>query len=190
MAVPAFFWTGITGSFFHSTISVAVKDPEKIRKMIGRVEQIDFPEFDIRDIDAKIDTGAYTSAVHCHAVSCFVDEQTGTEMVSFRLLDPSHPAYNNREIVLPVKARRKIRNSFGQVQKRIIVETKMRIFGKLYRLELSLADRSKQEYPVLLGRKALYKRFIVDVSQKNLSSKARKKAESDSPSTHDPSRNS
>jgi len=136
---------------------------------IGRVEKIDFPDFNIVEIDAKVDTGAYTSAMHCHDVTTFMDE--GVEMVSFKLLDPSHPSYNHKEIVLPVKARRRIKNSFGQVQRRIIIQTRMRIYQKLYKIELSLADRSKQEFPVLLGRKALYKRFVVDVSKKNLSYK-------------------
>lgn len=140
----------------------------KIKKprTIGRVEKIDFPDFNLFEIDAKVDTGAYTSAIHCHDIVSFKEDEQ--EMVSFKLLDPSHPAYNHKEIKLPVKARRNIKNSFGQVQKRIIVQARMRIYDKTYKVELSLADRSKLEYPVLLGRKALYNRFIVDVSQKNM----------------------
>lgn len=142
---------------------------ERIKPVIGRVEKIDFPELGIYEIDCKTDTGAYTSSIHCHNIETF--RNGDTEMVRFRLLDPSHPAYNHKEFVLPVKSRRKIKSSFGAIQKRIIIQTKMLIFGKLYVIELSLADRSRMTYPVLMGRKALNKRFLVDVSAKNLSYK-------------------
>ena len=37
----------------------------KAPKIIGRREFISFPELGIENVDAKIDTGAYTCAVHC-----------------------------------------------------------------------------------------------------------------------------
>ncbi len=138
-----------------------------MKKVIGRTEKIDFPDFGMTGLDAKVDTGAYTSAIHCHDVKRFTEGTS--EMVSFRLLDPSHPDYNHLKMTLPVKKVKRIRNSFGNVQKRIIVETRISIHGKTYKTDLSLADRSRQNYPVLLGRKAIYKRFVVDVSEKNLS---------------------
>ncbi|MCH8567640.1 MAG: RimK/LysX family protein [Balneolales bacterium] len=136
------------------------------KRVIGRVESIGFPEFGITEIDAKIDTGAYTSAIHCHEVKAFMKDDE--EWVRFKLLDPHHPAFNHKEFTMPVFARKRIKNSFGQTQKRIIVQTKMLIFGKKYKIELSLADRSKLEFPVLLGRKAIRNRFVVDVSLKNV----------------------
>ncbi|AXJ01133.1 hypothetical protein CYPRO_1883 [Cyclonatronum proteinivorum] len=139
--------------------------------MIGRVEKVDFPDLDLYDIDCKTDTGAYTSSIHCHDITTYRLDETGEEVVRFFLLDPSHPSFNHREFVLPVKTRRKVKNSFGESQKRIIIQTKMMLFSKVYVVELSLADRSRMNYPVLLGRKAINKRFLVDVSQKNLSHK-------------------
>lgn len=144
---------------------------ERQKPVIGRVEKFNFPELGIFEIDCKIDTGAYTSSIHCHDIEPFWDGDQ--EMVRFRLLDPSHPAYNHKEFVLPVKTRRKVKSSFGNTQKRIIIQTKMQIFEKRYTIELSLADRSRMSYPVLLGRKALTKRFLVDVSKKNLSQKSK-----------------
>ncbi|MCC5933105.1 MAG: RimK/LysX family protein [Candidatus Cyclonatronum sp.] len=144
---------------------------ERDKAVIGRIEKIDFPELGIEEIDCKIDTGAYTSSIHCHDIEPFT--QDGREMVRFRLLDPTHPAFNHKEIVMPVKTRRKVKSSFGNTQKRIIIQTKMLIFGKLYVTELSLADRSKMTFPVLMGRKAISKRFLVDVSKTNLSHKSK-----------------
>lgn len=36
-----------------------------MKKIIGRTDLIDFPELDLWNIGAKIDSGAYTSAIHC-----------------------------------------------------------------------------------------------------------------------------
>ncbi len=140
---------------------------EKEKSIIGRKDKIDFPKLGLYDVEAKIDTGAYTSAIHCHDIRVKVKD--GRKVVYFNLLDPSHPSYNEKEFRLPVYAKKRIKNSFGQVEERYIVKTKILLFGKSYDLELSLSDRSKMECPVLLGRKLLNKTFVVDVSKVNLS---------------------
>ena len=138
-------------------------------KVIGRKDRVDFPRLRLYGIDAKIDTGAYTSAIHCHNIKLI--DKDGEEKVRFNLLDSSRPSYNNKKFTLQVYGRRKIKNSFGQVEQRYIVKTKILLFGELFDIELSLTDRSKMEYPVLLGRKVLRNRFLVNVAQTNLSYK-------------------
>ncbi|MDC1067636.1 RimK/LysX family protein [Candidatus Kapabacteria bacterium] len=49
------------------------------------------------------------------------------------------------------------------------IKSKIRIFNKVFPIYFSLADRSKMTYKILLGRKILNKKFLVDVSQKDLS---------------------
>lgn len=140
------------------------------KQVIGRREKIDFPELDLYHIDAKVDTGAYTSALHCHDIS--IHKHTDGKTVQFYLLDPTHSNYNHRKIELPVFDERRIKNSFGQVQKRVIIKTRVSMFGKNFPIELSLTDRSKMEYPILLGRKFIKSRFIVDISKVNVSYKS------------------
>ena len=135
--------------------------------IIGRKDKADFPELGLYDIDAKVDTGAYTSAIHCHDIMK-VDE-VGSRKVRFRLLDPSRPSYNNMELIHSIYAKREIKNSFGQVEERYIIKTKLLLFDELFDIELSLTDRSRMVYPVLLGRKLLFNHFIVDVTQTDLS---------------------
>ena len=135
--------------------------------IIGRKDRVDFPELGLYDIDAKVDTGAYTSAIHCHDIM-EVDE-VGVSKVRFRLLDPSRPSYNNMELIQSIYAKREIKNSFGQVEERYIIKTKVLLFDRLFDIELSLTDRSRMLYPVLLGRKLLFNHFIVDVRQTDLS---------------------
>ncbi len=141
--------------------------PKSSMIIIGRKDKADFPELGLYDIDAKVDTGAYTSAIHCHDIM-EVDE-VGVSKVRFRLFDPSRPSYNNMELIHSIHAKREIKNSFGQVEERYIIKTKVLLFDELFDIELSLTDRSKMMYPVLIGRKLLSNHFIVDVTQTDLS---------------------
>lgn len=142
---------------------------KKTRRIIGRKDLVDLPGLQLEGIDAKIDTGAYTSALHVKKIKPL--EKDGKPYVRFRLDHPHHPAFNNKEFVLPVFAHKPIKNSSGTAELRFIVRTPIILFGKKYMTEFSLADRSKMECPVLLGRKLLYRKFLVDVTQKNLSFK-------------------
>ena len=58
---------------------------ENEKLIIGRRELIDFPELSLFGIEAKIDTGAYTSVLHCHDIR----EEDG--VLYNYILDPSHP---------------------------------------------------------------------------------------------------
>lgn len=135
-------------------------------KTIGRLESIDFPEWELFDIDAKIDTGAYTSSLHCHHIKPF--ERHGREFVKFNLLDPSHETYNDKLFELPIHRRKVVKSSNGSTEERFVIKTKVKLFDKLLTAELSLTDRSEMRYPVLVGRKLINGRFLVDVSQKYL----------------------
>jgi hypothetical protein len=141
--------------------------------VIGRKDLVDLPGLQLEEIDAKIDTGAYTSSLHVKKIKAM--EREGKPWVRFKLDHPHHPAFNNKEFILPVFAHKNIKNSFGQTELRYIIRTQILLFGKKYYTEFSLTDRSKMECPVLLGRKLLYRKFLVDVSQKNLSFKYKQK---------------
>jgi hypothetical protein len=143
----------------------------KAKKIIGRREMVDFPELGVYDIDAKIDTGAYTSSIHCKDVKHFTSNEQ--EFVSFILLDNKHPQFDSDIITLPLYKVKQVKNSFGQSEERFIVKTKISFYDEYYDVELSLADRSLMDYPVLLGRKALKRRFLVDVIKVNCAKKSK-----------------
>ena len=136
---------------------------------IGRLESVDFPEWDLYDIDAKIDTGAYTSSLHCHHIKSM--KKGDKEYVSFNLLDPSHETYNDKLFELPIHRKKVVKSSNGSTEERFVVKTEIQLFEQTFRAELSLTDRSEMRYPVLIGRKLINGRFLVDVSQKYLSEK-------------------
>jgi len=45
--------------------SLALKKKKRKLRTIGRIDKADFPELNLQNIEVKIDTGAYTSAIHC-----------------------------------------------------------------------------------------------------------------------------
>lgn len=145
------------------------KQNSSVKKIIGRRDKVDFPRMRLYDIDAKIDTGAYTSSIHCHNIQ--VRDKDGEQYVTFNLLDPSHPHYNEKRFRVRLYAIRNVKSSSGRSEKRCFIKTNIRLFGESHDIELSLTDRSNMDFPVLLGRKLLSKRFIVDVTRSNLSYK-------------------
>ncbi|MEM0999121.1 MAG: RimK/LysX family protein [Bacteroidota bacterium] len=143
------------------------KRKKKTLRLIGRRDRIDIPELELIAVEAKVDTGAYTSALHVQKIRAF--KRDGVTWVRFRLRHPSNPLYSDKVHEFPVVDEKTVRNSFGKIEERYTIRTPIRLFGKSYKVEFSLTNRAKLECPVLLGRKVLYRRFVVDVSQKDLS---------------------
>lgn len=133
------------------------------RRTVGRVELASFVNWGIEGLPTKIDTGAYTSSIHCKHIV----EKDG--LLKFKLLCPNTDKYNNKLIKTRNYKTKKIRSSNGKKQVRYIVKTTILFFNKKYTVEFSLANRTEMSYPVLIGRKFLSKKFIVDVSKTNLS---------------------
>ncbi|QHL87550.1 ATP-dependent zinc protease [Nibribacter ruber] len=144
------------------------------KKIIGRREMVDFPGLELFEVEAKIDTGAFTSSIHCNNIR-EVTQADGRKAIHFELLDPSHPAYNHKAFEFNDFTLRNVKSSFGDVQERYIIRTTIVVHGQEMETEFSLSDRSDLKYPVLLGRTLLRRRFVVDVSKKNLSLKAKNK---------------
>lgn len=136
------------------------------KKVIGRLEKIDLPKLSLLDLDAKIDTGAYTSSLHCHEISLFKKEKE--QWVKFFVLDPDHPEYENRRFESLVYKIKNVKSSNGSVEERVIIK-QVAIFNRVQSsIELSLTNRSEMKYPVLIGRKFLKNKYIVDVSKQYL----------------------
>lgn len=132
-------------------------------EIIGRVEQVGLTDLEVPLIDAKTDTGAYTSSLHCHNIR--VIEEDGKQLLCFSILDPTHDDYQEREYRLEEFSQAKVRSSNGVTQTRYKIHTRVRIGRSDYRTFFTLTDRKSMRYPILLGRKLLSKRFLVDCSQ-------------------------
>lgn len=136
---------------------------------IGRVDRIDFPLLQLFDIACKVDTGAATSAIHCHRIKLV--ERDGKDFLKVWFLDPKDVLYNEKAFEFDVFAERMVKPTTGVSERRYVIETEVIIFNKLYPIELTLADRETMKYPILLGKNFLIKKFVVDVAKVNTSHK-------------------
>jgi hypothetical protein len=128
----------------------------KNMRLIGRREYVNFPQLNLNHIEAKIDTGAYTCAIHCNHIS--LKDKNGKPTLCFQLLDDT--TYHFEHFT-----RKKIKNSFGEMEERYIIKTLINIGKKKINTTISLSDRGNMRYPVLIGRKLLKGKFVVDVNQ-------------------------
>lgn len=133
--------------------------------LIGWKERIDLPEFGVRRVKAKIDTGARTTAV------CVSEYEIVGDIAILRLrLWPKQP---NRERVVRAKVLStvRVRNTSGQSQLRPVIETTLRLGTIEKVVRVTPADRRHMLCPIILGRTALGADFRVDVSRKYLCGK-------------------
>ncbi|MGF7229492.1 MAG: ATP-dependent zinc protease family protein [Candidatus Saccharibacteria bacterium] len=130
--------------------------------IIGRSESLHFMDYAMADIPAKVDTGAYRSAVHADNISVSEDGKT----LHFRLLG-GHPVCGALATEMTTEDFKVVRiaNSFGHTEERYEVKLKAKLGPKIFTATFSLADRGKKIYPILLGRKMLNNRFLVDTSE-------------------------
>lgn len=110
---------------------------------------------------AKVDTGAYQSAMHVTNVMCAADAD-GREYVEY-VMPTVDRAVRTYEFWRAV-----IKSSNGEEQERYVVPMRFVIQGTTYDTRVSLADRSTQKYPLLLGRKLLRGNFLVNVEYTEL----------------------
>ena len=129
------------------------------KKIIGRKERITILDLELYNLDAKVDTGADSNALHCDNIDL---SQEG--YVSFSLLDKVHESYNDKRFTLPLYKLKKVRSSNGEIQVRPSIRVDVVFFGKQYKTVISLTNRSDMLYPMLIGRKFLNGKFLVDVS--------------------------
>ena len=127
--------------------------------VIGRKTIIQLPQLGGVNVRAKIDTGAFRTAVHCESWS--LKEVDGKEVLEVTILwESGNPVVLNFDKF----QKRIIKNSFGQTEERYCVRTLILIHKKKIQSEISFSNRSGMRYPVLLGRKTIGKKFLVDVS--------------------------
>lgn len=142
--------------------------------ILGRADKVDFKELGLKNIKVKMDTGAYTSSIHCSKIH--VTDVNGVPVIEFQLLDESFPKPHDKVHRFQDFRIKDVKSSFGTIQSRYIIKTEVLIFGQTLPIELSLAERWEMRYPILIGRSFLNKQFIVDTSKINMSYKAKKKA--------------
>jgi hypothetical protein len=127
-------------------------------KILGGFELVQFPELGVEKAIAKIDTGAYSGALHATNIEEKVNADGVKELMYYPL--------GKKELAVSTTEykRKSIRSSNGQLEKRFIITTTVCIKGKARKISISLSDRSSMMKEVLIGRQFLRRyHFFVDV---------------------------
>lgn len=128
-------------------------------KLFGMCEYVSIPELKLYNILAKVDTGAYSGALHCSKIEEVVRESDGKKILKFT------PSYNHsHSMEIEKYARSYIRSSTGHREKRYLFDTIIVIKEVEYKVRIGLSNRSDMSYEILLGRRFLgQNNILVDV---------------------------
>jgi hypothetical protein len=136
------------------------------RHVIGWKEYVEFLDWNLRHVKAKVDTGARTSVLD--VLSYELHENAHGLTATFKVaLDARHPEVV-REITVPVLRLIVVSNSSGMREQRPLVETTLRLGSVIKRVRLTITNRAGMRFRMILGRKALENDFVVDVAGKYL----------------------
>jgi len=148
----------------------------KTKPIIGWREWVGLPDFDIKHIKVKVDTGARSSSLHVFDLHEY--EKKGDTWVSFKV----HPVQRNTVSTVDVDAKvleyRRVRSSSGKSSIRPVVITSIELLGESWPVELTLASRDKMGFRMLLGREAFRSRFLVDAGRSYYNGKPKRKKRS------------
>ena len=131
------------------------------RVTIGGFEKVSLPELKLNDVIAKVDTGAYSGAIHCTDIKIIRRGINRKRYLSFK------PAGIESLVTQTDQFRRRIvRSATGHKVKRYLICTTLEINGKTYPIEIGLSDRTDMKKQVLIGRRFLREQnILVDVSR-------------------------
>src|SRR5262249_52760903 len=139
---------------------------------VGWKEYVGLPDWGVRRVKAKIDTGARTSALD--VAQCELRPATdGGLVAALRLSLDSRRPEQSVSVVVPVLRMLRVRNTGGQCEERPLIEATLRLGPVTKRILLTVTRRASMRFRMLLGRKALEGDFVVDVSRKYLHKKAK-----------------
>ena len=111
-------------------------------------------------VPAKVDTGADSSAVWASGI-----KMDGQHRLHFYLFDKHSPYYTGKEIIVDDYSVSHVRSSSGHVQVRYRARLSVRLGDHRVKASFTLANRGELTFPVLIGRRTLANRFVVDVTQ-------------------------
>ena len=127
-------------------------------RKVGRSEYIYLPDLNIVGINGKVDTGAYGNVMH-------VDDIDVVDNILYFKIGDCDYSFDKYDTI-------SVRSSFGRKQTRYAIFTRIGIGDKIFKVKLSLTDRAKMKYPMLIGRRFLRKfKYIVDVRKINIADK-------------------
>lgn len=135
----------------------------KLKVIAGWKEHVHFPDLDIWNLRAKIDTGARTSSLHVEDVHILPHNR-----VRFTVVLDAHKSDRNKTLIEKIHRTGKVRTNHQDVQTRIFIKTKMKLGPVEEEIEINLTNRSDLRFRLILGRKAVSGHFLVDPKKGDL----------------------
>jgi len=150
-----------------------LKHEKTVLPVIGWREWVGLPDFGIKTIKVKVDTGARSSSLHAFDLHVF--ERAGATWVRFHV----HPVQRSSNKTVEAEARvlefRSVRSSSGIALMRPVIVTNVTLLGITWSVELTLASRDEMGFRMLLGREAFRRRFLVDAGKSYYGGKPKRK---------------
>lgn len=128
-------------------------------KTVGCFEYVSLPDLGIPHELAKIDTGAFSGALHCTDIKIVRRGVVRKRILRFTPLGNPKLATETDTFIKTY-----IRSATGHRIKRFLIDTTIEIQGKTYPIRIGLSDRTDLKRNVLIGRRFLRENnFLVDV---------------------------
>lgn len=161
----------------HVNTGIVMNEPDGGLLTLGWREWVSLPELGLKQIKAKVDTGARTSSLHAFEVRDF--HHGGVHRVEFKM----HPRQHDNDTVVVCTAnivdQRFVRDSGGNQEKRWVIESPVTIGHLSWNIEINLTSRDDMRFRMLLGRTAFRGHAVVDPARSYVHGKRRKKVKKD-----------
>lgn len=131
--------------------------------VVGWREWVALPDLGVPAIKVKVDTGARSSVLHAWDITEV--ERGGITNLRFAVRPMQHDDDTVVIAEAPLLEHRDVRSSNGETERRPVIETSVELLGRRFTIELTLSNRDQMDYRMLLGRRAVRRRFLVDAGR-------------------------
>ena len=123
---------------------------------VGTLEYVSLAKLGVKNVLAKVDTGAFSGALHCTDIRVVRRGIIRKRILKFTPLGEPALATETDQFI-----QRYIRSATGHRMKRYIIQTEITVEGVHYPIAIGLSDRSDLKRVVLIGRRFLRDNDIV-----------------------------
>ena len=132
---------------------------KRMKRVVGWKENAALPDLNVKNVIAKVDTGANLASIDASDIK--IVSRENVKYVKFKVMKRNNTV---RKTSAPLEGYKRIKSSNGDVERRPYIKTTLLMDGISKKIELTLTDRGPMEYTMLIGRKALGRRWVVNPS--------------------------